>query len=324
MHPAKLGPVPAAQLSGPAAQDAACERQAKLKRAHLRLDHPRQAARHDLDAGRRQSPLALWRRQGRPRRHARSAGDGPPAHRARRGHQDRARSSRTAASATASIWNGVLRPPPTMPKAKSSPPPTSARPKPKCSRHCPPSPAPSCSARPPSPPSRSTANAPTISPAPARPSNSPPRPVTIESSRWSRTAPERSRFEMACEKGTYVRSLARDLAEALGTRGHVTHAPPHRRRRLHRGRCDHHRGDRSRRRIATPCCAHPPSPCAICPNCASPPRTRRSSATAASCCCAARDAPIALDDAWASLNGTVVALGSVRAGHFIPSRVLRG
>ena len=27
---------------------------------------------------------------------------------------------------------------------------------------------------------------------------------------------------MACEKGTYVRSLARDLAEALGTRGHVT------------------------------------------------------------------------------------------------------
>src|SRR5690349_20215278 len=32
---------------------------------------------------------------------------------------------------------------------------------------------------------------------------------------------DRSSFEMACEKGTYVRALARDLARALGTRGHV-------------------------------------------------------------------------------------------------------
>ncbi|MEO7221418.1 MAG: tRNA pseudouridine(55) synthase TruB, partial [Devosia sp.] len=37
-----------------------------------------------------------------------------------------------------------------------------------------------------------------------------------------------------------------------------------------------------------------------------------------------RDAPIALDEAWASLNGTAVAIGSVRAGHFHPNRVLRG
>jgi tRNA pseudouridine55 synthase len=36
------------------------------------------------------------------------------------------------------------------------------------------------------------------------------------------------------------------------------------------------------------------------------------------------NAPIAIETAWASLNGQAVALGSVRAGHFHPSRVLRG
>src|SRR5690606_7121419 len=49
-----------------------------------------------------------------------------------------------------------------------------------------------------------------------------PRPVTIDELTLVSHSPERSRFEMACEKGTYVRSLARDLAEALGTRGHVS------------------------------------------------------------------------------------------------------
>jgi tRNA pseudouridine55 synthase len=35
------------------------------------------------------------------------------------------------------------------------------------------------------------------------------------------TAPDLARFEMDCGKGTYVRSLARDLAQALGTCGYV-------------------------------------------------------------------------------------------------------
>ena len=48
------------------------------------------------------------------------------------------------------------------------------------------------------------------------------RPVTIDELMLLTHSAERSSFEMACEKGTYVRSLARDLAEALGTRGHVT------------------------------------------------------------------------------------------------------
>ena len=35
-------------------------------------------------------------------------------------------------------------------------------------------------------------------------------------------------------------------------------------------------------------------------------------------------APIVLDEAWASFNGSAVAIGSVRAGHFHPNRVLKG
>lgn len=34
---------------------------------------------------------------------------------------------------------------------------------------------------------------------------------------------EAARFEVACGKGTYIRSLARDMASVLGTCGHVTH-----------------------------------------------------------------------------------------------------
>ena len=44
-----------------------------------------------------------------------------------------------------------------------------------------------------------------------------PRPVTIDELTLVSHDGERSIFEMACEKGTYVRALARDLAEALGT-----------------------------------------------------------------------------------------------------------
>src|SRR5205085_4051062 len=48
------------------------------------------------------------------------------------------------------------------------------------------------------------------------------RPVTIDELVVVGHAGERTSFEMACEKGTYVRALARDMALALGTRGHVT------------------------------------------------------------------------------------------------------
>jgi tRNA pseudouridine55 synthase len=48
-----------------------------------------------------------------------------------------------------------------------------------------------------------------------------PRVVTIESLTLLSTSPESAVFEVVCSKGTYVRSLARDLAISLGTYGHL-------------------------------------------------------------------------------------------------------
>ncbi|MBW7945949.1 MAG: tRNA pseudouridine(55) synthase TruB [Sphingomonadaceae bacterium] len=49
----------------------------------------------------------------------------------------------------------------------------------------------------------------------------PPRTVTIHDLRLLDAGGETATFSVSCSKGTYVRSLARDLAEALGTVGHV-------------------------------------------------------------------------------------------------------
>ena len=50
-----------------------------------------------------------------------------------------------------------------------------------------------------------------------------PRPVTIHEIRLvSRPDPDHAELEILCSKGTYVRSLARDLALALGSVGHVS------------------------------------------------------------------------------------------------------
>ena len=50
-----------------------------------------------------------------------------------------------------------------------------------------------------------------------------PRPVAIHEIRLvSRPDPDHAELEISCSKGTYVRSLARDLALALGSAGHVS------------------------------------------------------------------------------------------------------
>ena len=48
------------------------------------------------------------------------------------------------------------------------------------------------------------------------------RPVTIDELTLASHDAVRASFEMACEKGTYVRSLARDFGRALGCFGHVS------------------------------------------------------------------------------------------------------
>ena len=51
----------------------------------------------------------------------------------------------------------------------------------------------------------------------------PPRPVTVYRFELAATpGADTAEFEVECGKGTYVRALARDLAEALGTVGHVS------------------------------------------------------------------------------------------------------
>lgn len=47
------------------------------------------------------------------------------------------------------------------------------------------------------------------------------RPVTIHALELESSDSETATLRVRCSKGTYVRSLARDIAEALGTRGHV-------------------------------------------------------------------------------------------------------
>ncbi|MDN5865061.1 MAG: tRNA pseudouridine(55) synthase TruB [Gammaproteobacteria bacterium] len=48
-----------------------------------------------------------------------------------------------------------------------------------------------------------------------------PRPVTIEELRLTALKPDGMTLELRCSKGTYVRTLVEDIAEALGTCGHV-------------------------------------------------------------------------------------------------------
>ncbi|MEC8516242.1 MAG: tRNA pseudouridine(55) synthase TruB [Pseudomonadota bacterium] len=50
-----------------------------------------------------------------------------------------------------------------------------------------------------------------------------PRPVEIERLELRATTPDSATLLVACGKGTYIRSLARDMALALGTVGHVGH-----------------------------------------------------------------------------------------------------
>ncbi|WP_137150295.1 tRNA pseudouridine(55) synthase TruB [Devosia sp. FKR38] len=49
-----------------------------------------------------------------------------------------------------------------------------------------------------------------------------PREIDVDSITLVEHGAEQSVLEVSCGKGTYVRSLARDIAEALGTRGHVS------------------------------------------------------------------------------------------------------
>ncbi len=150
----------------------------------------------------------------------------------------------------------------------------------------------------------------------------PEREVTIDELVLVAHGPERSCFEMACEKGTYVRALARDLARALGTRGHVTRL---RRTAVH-GFTEadaiplaalEAAADRDSLLLPPAAALRHLPEVRLGPDEAA--RLRHGGAVLLR----GRDAPLELGAAWASSAGSAVAIGHVSAGQFHPERVLR-
>ncbi|MBK8084693.1 MAG: tRNA pseudouridine(55) synthase TruB [Devosia sp.] len=150
-----------------------------------------------------------------------------------------------------------------------------------------------------------------------------PRPVVIDRLVLVEHGTAESRFEMACEKGTYVRALARDLARALGTCGHVV--------ALHRaavGPFDDSdavsladlEASADRDGLLLPIAA----------GLGELAEVRLSPAQATTLrfgnpvLLTGAGAPLAIEAAWASSGGTPVALGRVERGQFVPSRVFSG
>ena len=129
-------------------------------------------------------------------------------------------------------------------------------------------------------------------------------------------------FEAVCGKGTYVRALARDIAERLGTKGHVA--------TLHRSAVGDFADDDAvtiealealdlagRDGLLEPVSAGLGALVEI------PMRPEQASAirNGNPVLLTGAGAPVALDEAWASLAGEVLATGHVERGQFIPRRV---
>jgi tRNA pseudouridine55 synthase len=152
-----------------------------------------------------------------------------------------------------------------------------------------------------------------------------PRPVTVESFALLSHDGESTSFEIACQKGTYVRALARDLAEALGTRGHVT--------RLHRAAVGPFT-DALSVTLATLEATAPEARDAllrpVAEALAGVPEVRLMTQQAAvirngnPVLLTGVGAPIELPEAWASCRGAAIAIGYVAQGQFKPTRVLLG
>jgi tRNA pseudouridine55 synthase len=149
------------------------------------------------------------------------------------------------------------------------------------------------------------------------------RPIDIDAIALVSHGADESVLEVTCGKGTYVRSLARDIAEALGTVGHVT--------KLHRAMVGPfsdadaitieeleaaEAGD-ARDGLLKPVAAGLEGVAEI--------RLDAGQATAVShgnpVLLTGAGAPVAMDECWASFRGKVVATGSVQFGQFKPHRV---
>jgi tRNA pseudouridine55 synthase len=152
-----------------------------------------------------------------------------------------------------------------------------------------------------------------------------PRPVVIESFAAIAHEADVSRFEVACQKGTYVRALARDLALALGTHGHVIE--------LHRAAVGPFTDARAVSLAALEAASPEERDRMLLPVAAAlsgVPEIRLSVAEAAvirngnPVLLTGAGAPIELAEAWASSRGQAIAIGYVAQGQFKPTRVILG
>jgi tRNA pseudouridine55 synthase len=148
-----------------------------------------------------------------------------------------------------------------------------------------------------------------------------PRPVFIESLKLLVHGEKTSDFEMTCEKGTYGRALARDLAEKLGTHGHVS--------RLHRAAVGSFSDARAvtlealeaatdRDALLLPVAAG----LALLPELRMDPTQAAAIRHGNAVLLTGANAPLWLEAAWASFAGKALALGKVEAGQFKPDRVI--
>jgi len=149
--------------------------------------------------------------------------------------------------------------------------------------------------------------------------------ITIDSLTLTASDAETATFEAICQKGTYVRSLARDMALALGTQGHVI--------ALRRSAV----GGFTQADCVTIDTIEPlelPGRDALLNPIASglqdlpeirlDPRQAGMVRQGNGVLLIGANAPIALENCWASSRGEAVAIGMVENGQFKPRRVLLG
>ena len=150
----------------------------------------------------------------------------------------------------------------------------------------------------------------------------PPRQIEVDAIALIEHGSEQSILEVTCGKGTYVRSLARDIAEALGTRGHVS--------MLHRAAVGpFHDGDaltidqleslplEARDALLKPVAAGFAGLPEIHLDAQQATAVRHGNAVLLT----GAGSPVALDECWASFRGEVLATGWVEFGQFKCRRV---
>ncbi|MVT00865.1 tRNA pseudouridine(55) synthase TruB [Devosia sp. L53-10-65] len=149
------------------------------------------------------------------------------------------------------------------------------------------------------------------------------RPIDIDAIELVSHSPEESVLEVTCGKGTYVRALARDIAEALGTVGHVT--------KLHRAAVGPFTDDdavsieeleaaeagEARDALLLPVSAGLEDIEEIRLDAGQAKAVSHGNAVLLN----GANAPVSVDECWVSFKGKVLATGHVEFGQFKPGRV---